>query len=63
MDEKKDVKMLAENGEALKETAMRAGAVIKTAEDEGEYFQGAVDGILGRFEAIRARFAGPKATA
>ncbi len=62
MDKRDDV-MCAETGDTIRETAMQAGAAISAAEKEGPYFQGAVDGLLMRFEAIRTMFTGPKATA
>ena len=61
--ERKDEMMRAENGDAIRETATKAGAAFDTAEKEGLYFQGAVDGLLMRYEAIRNMIAGPKATA
>lgn len=59
--DKRDAQVV--ESEELKETAMRAGTAFDAAEKEGPYFQGAVDGLLMRFEAIRTMFTGPKATA
>ena len=59
--DKKDTQ--AAESEKLREAAMRAGTAFDAAEKEGPYFQGAVDGLLMRFEAIRTMFTGPKATA
>jgi hypothetical protein len=59
--DKRDAQVV--ESEELKKTAMRAGTAFDAAEKEGPYFQGAVDGLLMRFEAIRTMFTGPKATA
>lgn len=63
MDKRKDAMMVAENGETIKKTAVQAGTAFQAAEKEGPYFQGAVDGLLMRFEAIKGALSGPKATA
>ena len=59
--DKRDTQVV--ESEELKKTAMRAGSAFDAAEKEGPYFQGVVDGLLMRFEAIRTMFTGPKATA
>lgn len=59
--DKRDAQVV--ESEELRKTAMRAGSAFDAAEKEGPYFQGAVDGLLMRFEAIRTMFTGPKATA